>query len=179
MSQAGVAFEPVRLAVTVAEVATTPSVGSAAARSRNLIARDVKNLRQIDTSPRPDPRLHQVRIADAIGKENRNLLSLPRRSSAPPASVGQSSISSGHCCQPMAKEWPSFTRRFGKILPIRKCFQRWRNGGYSLSHGSLSWTARGLSARSSKGSSPRGSWKAPCNRFSREGRPVTSKCSQP
>src|SRR5215475_11512754 len=66
VSQAGAAFEPVRLAVTVAAVAATPAVGSAAPRSRNLVARDVKNLRQIDTSLRPDPRLHQVRIADAI-----------------------------------------------------------------------------------------------------------------
>jgi hypothetical protein len=74
VSQAGVEFEPVRLAVTVAEVATTPSVGSAAPRSRNLIARDVKNLRQIDTSPRPDPRLHQVRIADAIAQGKPQLI---------------------------------------------------------------------------------------------------------
>ena len=74
VSQAGVAFEPVRLAVTVEEVATTPSVGSAAPRSRNLIARDVKNLRQIDTSPRPDPRLHQVRIADAIAQGKPQLI---------------------------------------------------------------------------------------------------------
>jgi hypothetical protein len=64
--QADGSFEPVRFAVTVHETAATPAVGSAAPRSRNLIARDVKDLRQIDTSPRPDPRLHQVRIADAI-----------------------------------------------------------------------------------------------------------------
>src|SRR5262244_4547013 len=74
VSQAGVAFEPVRLAVTVTEVASTPSVGSDAPRSRNLIARDVKNLRQIDTSPRPDPRLHQVRIADAIAQGKPQLI---------------------------------------------------------------------------------------------------------
>ncbi len=66
VSQASGAFEPVRLAVTVEEAAATPAVGSAAPRSRNLIARDVKNLREIDTSPKPDARLHQVRIADAI-----------------------------------------------------------------------------------------------------------------
>ena len=74
VSQAGGAFEPVRLAVTVLEVAATPTVGSAAPRSRNLIARDVKNLRQIDTSPRPDPRLHQVRIADAIAQGKPQLI---------------------------------------------------------------------------------------------------------
>jgi hypothetical protein len=58
--------ETVRFAVTVLDTSATPAVGSAAPRSRNLIARDVKNLRQIDTSEKPDVRLHQVRIADAI-----------------------------------------------------------------------------------------------------------------
>jgi hypothetical protein len=58
--------EVVRTAVTVLDNPQTPAVGSPAPRSRNLIARDVKNLRQIDTSPKPDPRLHEVRIADAI-----------------------------------------------------------------------------------------------------------------
>ena len=52
--------------MTVLDASQTPAVGSPAPRSRNLIASDVKNLRQIDTSTRPDPRLHQVRIADAI-----------------------------------------------------------------------------------------------------------------
>jgi hypothetical protein len=74
VSQAGGAFEPVRLAVIVEEAATTPAVGSAAPRSRNLIASDVKDLRQIDTSPRPDPRLHQVRIADAIAQGKPQLI---------------------------------------------------------------------------------------------------------
>jgi len=74
VSQAGVAFEPVRLAVTVEKVAATPAVGFPAPRSRNLIARDVKDLRQIDTSPRPDPRLHQVRIADAIAQGKPQLI---------------------------------------------------------------------------------------------------------
>jgi hypothetical protein len=74
VSRAGSEFEPVRLAVTVAESPATPSIGSAAPRSRNLIARDVKNLRQIDTSPQPDPRLHQVRIADAIAQGKPQLI---------------------------------------------------------------------------------------------------------
>jgi hypothetical protein len=58
--------EVARTAVTVLDNPQTPAVGSPAPRSRNLITRDVKSLRQIDTSPRPDPRLHQVRIPDAI-----------------------------------------------------------------------------------------------------------------
>jgi hypothetical protein len=57
-----------RFAVTVLDMPATPAVGSAAPRSRNLIARDVKNLRQIDTSQKPDVRLHQVRIVDAIAQ---------------------------------------------------------------------------------------------------------------
>jgi hypothetical protein len=74
VSKANGAVEPVRLAVTVLDAAETPAVGSPAPRSRNLIAKDVKNLRQIDTSTRPDPRLHQVRIADAIAQGKPQLI---------------------------------------------------------------------------------------------------------
>jgi len=63
-----------RTAVTVFDTPDTPAVGSLAPRSRNLIASDVKDLRQIDTSPRPDPRLHQVRIADAIAQGKPQLI---------------------------------------------------------------------------------------------------------
>jgi hypothetical protein len=63
-----------RTAVTVLETSQSPTVGSPAPRSRNLIASDVKDLRQIDTSPRPDPRLHQVRIADAIAQGKPQLI---------------------------------------------------------------------------------------------------------
>jgi hypothetical protein len=64
----------VRFAVTVLDAPATPALGSPAPRSHNLIASDVKNLRQIDTSPRPDPRLHQVRIADAIAQGKPQLI---------------------------------------------------------------------------------------------------------
>jgi hypothetical protein len=64
----------VRFAVTVLDAPATPALGSPAPRSHNLIASDVKNLRQIDTSPRPDPRLHQVRIADAIARGKPQLI---------------------------------------------------------------------------------------------------------
>ena len=64
--QPGGLSETARLSVSVRETPTTPAVGSPAPRSRNLIASDVKDLRRIDTSERPDPRLHQTRIADAI-----------------------------------------------------------------------------------------------------------------
>lgn len=58
-----------RMMVTVQELPPTPVVGSPAPRSRNLIIGDVKHLRQIDTSSPPDPRLHRVRIADAIAQK--------------------------------------------------------------------------------------------------------------
>jgi hypothetical protein len=64
----------VRFAVTVLDAPATPALGSPAPRSHNLIASDVKNLRQIDTSFRPDPRLHQVRIADAIAQGKPQLI---------------------------------------------------------------------------------------------------------
>ena len=74
VSQTNDALEPVRFAVTVKDSSPTPAVGSAAPRSRNIIARDVKNLREIDTSPKPDARLHQVRIADAIAQRKPQLI---------------------------------------------------------------------------------------------------------
>src|SRR5262245_20532804 len=57
-----------RFAVEVRETPQTPAIGSPAPRSRNLIATDVSDVRQIDTSDPPDARLHQVRIADAIAQ---------------------------------------------------------------------------------------------------------------
>jgi len=74
VSQANGPVETVRFAVTVLEAPATPAIGSAAPRSRNLIARDVKDLRDIDTSPKPDARLHQVRIADAIAQGKPQLI---------------------------------------------------------------------------------------------------------
>src|SRR6266850_2469612 len=63
------AVETARFMVKVLDVPATPALGSPAPRSRNLIASDVKELRQIDTSAQPDIRLHQVRIADAIAQK--------------------------------------------------------------------------------------------------------------
>jgi hypothetical protein len=63
--------EPVavaRLTVTILAAPRTPAPGTPAPRSQNLIASDVQDLRQIDTSNPPDARLHQVRIADAIAQ---------------------------------------------------------------------------------------------------------------
>ena len=63
-----------RLTVTVAETPQSPALGSPAPRSRNLVASDVRDLRLIDTSQKPDPRLHQTRIADAIAQGKPQLI---------------------------------------------------------------------------------------------------------
>jgi hypothetical protein len=57
-----------RIAVNVLATSDSPALGAPAPKSHNLIASDVSDLRQIDTSDPPDPRLHQVRIADAIAQ---------------------------------------------------------------------------------------------------------------
>jgi hypothetical protein len=61
-------LDGLRLTVSVLEAPSTPTPGTPAPRSHNLIASDVQDLRRIDTSEPPDPRLHQVRIADAIAR---------------------------------------------------------------------------------------------------------------
>lgn len=61
-------LEVLRLTINVLAASSTPAPGTPAPRSYNLIASDVQDLRQIDTSDPPDPRLHQVRIADAIAQ---------------------------------------------------------------------------------------------------------------
>jgi len=60
--------EATRFSSTVLAVSPTPALGTSAPRSRNLIASEVSDLRQIDSSEPPDPRLHQTRIADAIAQ---------------------------------------------------------------------------------------------------------------
>ena len=58
--------ETTRLSVDALPQSRAPLPGTAAPRSRNLVASDVSDLRVIDSSEPPDPRLHQTRIADAI-----------------------------------------------------------------------------------------------------------------
>ena len=67
-------LETARFTVMVLDAPATPALGSPAPRSGNLIASDVKDLHQIDTSPRPDIRLHRVRIADAIAQGKPQLI---------------------------------------------------------------------------------------------------------
>lgn len=67
-------FSMARFTVAVLDAPQTPALGSPAPRSRNLIVSDVRDLRQIDTSQKPDPRLHRVRIADAIAQGKPQLI---------------------------------------------------------------------------------------------------------
>ena len=62
------AVESARLSVGALAASLAPMVGTPAPRSRNRIASDVSDLRQIDSSDPPDPRLHRTRIADAIAQ---------------------------------------------------------------------------------------------------------------
>jgi hypothetical protein len=72
--------ESARLSVSAAATSLTPMIGTPAPRSRNLVAGDVSDLRQIDSSEPPDPRLHRTRIADAIaqGKPQVIVFATPR-----------------------------------------------------------------------------------------------------
>jgi len=58
--------EAARLSVSALPRSHSPLPGTPAPRSHNLVAGDVSDLAQIDSSEPPDPRLHQTRIADAI-----------------------------------------------------------------------------------------------------------------
>ena len=60
--------EAARFTIQVLGAAHAPMSGMPAPRSRNLVAGDVADLRTIDSSEPPDPRLHQHRIADAIAQ---------------------------------------------------------------------------------------------------------------
>jgi hypothetical protein len=60
------AVEAARLSVNALPQPRSPMPGTLAPRSRNLVAGDVSDLRQIDSSEPPDARLHQTVIADAI-----------------------------------------------------------------------------------------------------------------
>lgn len=60
------AVEAARLSVNALPQPRSPMPGTPAPRSRNLVAGDVGDLRQIDSSEPPDARLHQTVIADAI-----------------------------------------------------------------------------------------------------------------
>jgi len=72
--------ESARLSVSALAASLTPMAGTPAPRSRNLIVSDVSELKQIDSSEPPDPRLHQTRIADAIaqGKPQVIVFATPR-----------------------------------------------------------------------------------------------------
>lgn len=60
--------EKSRFTVNVLATPRTLPLGAPAPPSHNRIASDVSDLQQIDSSNPPDPRLHQMRIADAIAQ---------------------------------------------------------------------------------------------------------------
>ncbi len=66
--------ETARLSVTALDVPRAPMPGTPAPRSKNLVASDVADLRAIDSSEPPDPRLHQTRIADSIAQGRPQLI---------------------------------------------------------------------------------------------------------
>jgi len=66
--------ETARLSVTALDVPGAPMPGTSAPRSKNLVASDVADLRAIDSSDPPDPRLHQTRIADSIAQGRPQLI---------------------------------------------------------------------------------------------------------
>ncbi len=66
--------ESARLSLSVQATPLAPMVGTPVPRSRNLIASDVRELKQIDSSDPPDPRLHRTRIADAIAQGRPQLI---------------------------------------------------------------------------------------------------------
>lgn len=68
LEENGNAVDSARVQVDVLASSTSPAIGSRAPRSHNVIASDVSDLATIDTSDPPDPRLHQVRIDDAIAR---------------------------------------------------------------------------------------------------------------
>src|SRR5262249_50669715 len=67
-------IEATRLRVAALPRSRAPLPGAPAPRSRNQIAADVSDLRLIDSSEPPDPRLHQTRIADAIRQGRAQLI---------------------------------------------------------------------------------------------------------
>jgi hypothetical protein len=57
-----------RLTVPVLAVSHTPALGTPALHSHNLIISDVTDVRHSAMSALPEPRLHQVHIAEAIAQ---------------------------------------------------------------------------------------------------------------
>ena len=74
------AVESSRSSISALAASLAPMVGTPAPRSRNRVASDVSELKLIDSSEPPDPRLHQTRIADAIaqGKPQVIVFATPR-----------------------------------------------------------------------------------------------------
>ena len=126
-----------RFSVTVLATSRTPALDTPAPRSHNLIASDVSDLRQIDTSDPPDPRLHQIRIADAIAQGRPQVIVF----ATPQLCTIECAVQSWMWCvcssPPMATAWPSRIKRCGRIPRRKRCLPSWWSGTCKPSRGSL------------------------------------------
>src|SRR5204863_3654092 len=58
-------YEHIKTRFFVDERTTVPAIGAPAPKSKQPVARDVKDLAEIDSSSPPRPELHQVTVAEA------------------------------------------------------------------------------------------------------------------
>jgi hypothetical protein len=144
-------IEVLRLTVNVHAAPSTPAPGTPAPRSHYLIASDVQDLRQIDTS---DPQTRGC-IRSALRRRSRRgghrSSCLPRRGFVPGGSAGPWWMSCGRSCRRIAIGSSLHTRRSGRTPQRAGSSPRWRNGAYRPSRGSSSSMARGSSGPNSKG----------------------------
>jgi hypothetical protein len=140
-----------RITVTVADAPQTPALGSPAPRSRNLVASDVRDLREIDTSQKPDPRLHQVRIANAIAPRKPQLIVFATPQFCTSRMCGPVVDIVGQLLPEYTSESLSLIRRFGRTLPAKRSFRVWKSGAWYPSREFLWWAATESSGPSLKG----------------------------
>ena len=60
------ALDPIRLRFWVVEHTAEPAVGDLVPRTLQLVLRDVADIREIDSSPVPNPALHELTVAEAL-----------------------------------------------------------------------------------------------------------------
>jgi hypothetical protein len=144
-------IEVLRLTVNVHAAPSTPAPGTPAPRSHYLIASDVQDLRQIDTS---DPQTRGC-IRSALRRRSRRgghrSSCLPRRGFVPGGPAGPRWMSCGRSCRRIAIGSSLRTRRSGRTPQRAGSSPRWRNGAHRPSRGSSSSMARGSSGPNSKG----------------------------
>ncbi len=63
----GKPFDPLQLRFTVLEKGTVPAIGDPAPSTKQLTLRDVADISDIDTTNPPNPQMHELTIAEALG----------------------------------------------------------------------------------------------------------------